>query len=130
VTLESILATSLTGLVALVGCAAILYRLGRSLLRVGLAVMEAGAVSGMMRVSVRTGDLTAIAERQAVVAAVRRTRVLALLTTATWAALLVVPALAGVARPVYAAAAFAWLLPRRPIRLTALPVQRPSDGQP
>jgi hypothetical protein len=129
VSLESILASPLTGLLAVVGVAALVYRLGRSLLRVGLAAAEAGAVGGMMRVSVRTGDLTGMAERQAVVGAVRRKRALALLTAALWAVLLAAPPLAGVSRPVYAAAALVWLLPRRPIRLTTVPV-RAGDGQP
>jgi hypothetical protein len=120
VSFESIVASPLTGLLALVGCAALVYRLGRALLRVGLAAAEAGAVGGMMRVSVRQGDLTGMAERQALVGAVRRGRALALLTLALWAALLVVPPLAGSARPVYAAAALVWLLPRRPIRLTTV----------
>ena len=117
---EAIVASPLTGLLALVGLAALVYRLGRALLRVGLAAAEAGAVGGMMRVSVRQGDLTGMAERQALVTAVRRGRALALLMVALWAALLVVPPLAGIARPVYAAAALVWLLPRRPIRLTTV----------
>lgn len=129
VSLDAILASPVTGFLALVGVAALVYRLGRSLLRVGLAAAEAGAVGGMMRVSVRTGDLTALAERRAVVSAVRRTRILALLTTAAWAALLIAPPLAGVARPVYAAAALVWLLPRRPIRFTTITVPA-GDGQP
>jgi hypothetical protein len=123
VSLDAILASPLTGLLALAGCAALVFRLGRSLLRVGLAAAEAGALGGMMRVSVRQGDLTGMAERQAVVAAVRRTRLLALLTAALWALLLVVPPLAGVARLVYAAAVLVWLLPRRPIRLTTIGAQ-------
>jgi len=120
VSFEAIVASPLTGLLALVGLAALVYRLGRALLRVGLAAAEAGAVGGMMRVSVRQGDLTGMAERQALVAAVRRGRALALLTAALWAVLLVAPPLAGIARPVYAAAALVWLLPRRPIRLTTV----------
>ena len=119
-TLDSIIASPLTGLLALAGLAALVYRLGRSLLRLGLAAAEAGAVGGMMRVSVRQGDLTGMAERQALVAAVRRNRILALLTAALWAVLLAAPPLGGIARPVYAAAALVWLLPRRPIRLTAV----------
>ena len=126
--LDAILASPVTGLLALVGLAALVYRLGRSLLRVGLAAAEAGAVGGMMRVSVRQGDLTGMAERQALVGAVRRGRALALLTAALWAALLVAPPLAGVARPVYAAAALVWLLPRRPIRLTTV-ASRGTDVQ-
>jgi len=124
VTVESIIASPLTGLLALIGLAALVYRLGRSLLRLGLAAAEAGAVGGMMRVSVRQGDLTGMAERQALVAAVRRNRILALLTAALWAVLLVAPPLAGIARPVYAAAALVWLLPRRPLRLTAVRASR------
>jgi hypothetical protein len=130
VSLDTILASPLTGLFALVGCAALVHRLGRSLLRLGLAAAEAGAVGGMMRVSVRSGDLTALAKRQSIVAAVRRKRILALLTAAAWGALLVVPALAGVSRLVYAASALVWFLPRRPIRLTTVAVQRQNDGQP
>jgi hypothetical protein len=120
VSLDTIVANPLTGLLALVGCAALAYRLGRALLRLGLAAAEAGAVGGLMRVSVRQGDLTGMAERQALVSAVRRGRALAVLMAALWAALLVVPALAGIARPVYAAAALVWFLPRRPIRLTTV----------
>jgi hypothetical protein len=129
VSLDTIIASPLTGLLALVGCAAIVYRLGRSLLRVGITAAEAGAVGGMMRVSVRQGDLTGIAERREHISTVRRARTLALLTAGLWALLLAVPPIAGVARGVYAAAALVWLLPRRPIRLTALPVQRQGDVQ-
>jgi hypothetical protein len=118
VSLDSILASPVTGILALVGCAALVYRLGRALLRVGLTAAEAGAVGGMMQVSVRQGDLTGMAERRAHVALVRRRRARALLEAALWALLIVVPALAGVARLVYAAAVLVWFLPRRPIRLT------------
>ena len=116
--LDAILASPVTGILALVGCAALVYRLGRALLRVGLTAAEAGAVGGMMQVSVRQGDLTGMAERQAHVALVRRRRARALLEAALWGLLLVVPPIAGVARLVYAAAILVWLLPRAPIRLT------------
>jgi hypothetical protein len=119
VSLDAILASPLTGILALVGCAALVYRLGRALLRVGIAAAEAGAVGGMMQVSVRQGDLTGMAERQAHVALVRRRRTLALLEAALWGLLLVVPPVAGVARAVYAAAVLVWFLPRPRIRLTA-----------
>ena len=116
--LDSILASPVTGILALVGCAALVYRLGRALLRVGLTAAEAGAVGGMMQVSVRQGDLTGMAERQAHVALVRRRRTRALLEAALWCLLLVAPPIAGVSRLVYAAAILVWLLPRRPLRLT------------
>jgi len=119
VSLDAVLASPVTGILALVGCAALVYRLGRALLRVGLTAAEAGAVGGMMQVSVRQGDLTGMAERQAHVALVRRRRARALLEAALWGLLLVVPPIAGVARLVYAAAVLVWLLPRQPIRLTA-----------
>jgi len=118
VSLDAILASPVTGILALVGCAALVYRLGRALLRVGLTAAEAGAVGGMMQVSVRQGDLTGMAERQAHVALVRRRRARALLEAALWGLLLVVPPIAGVARLVYAAAVLVWFLPRAPIRLT------------
>ena len=116
--LDAVLASPLMGILALVGCAALVYRLGRALLRVGLAAAEAGAVGGMMQVSVRQGDLTGMAERQAHVALVRRRRTRLLLEAALWALLLLVPPVAGVARLVYAAAVLVWFLPRAPIRLT------------
>lgn len=117
--LDAILASPVTGLLALVGFAALAYRLARALFRVGLAAVEAGAVGGMMQVSVRQGDLTGMAERQAQVALSRRRRARALLEAALWTLLIVVPALAGVSRLVYAAAVLVWLLPRPPIRLTS-----------
>lgn len=127
VTLDSIIASPLAGLFALVGAVALVYRLGRALVRVGLAAAEAGAVGGMAQVSMRQGDLTGMAERRELVSAVRRARTRAILGALLWAALLVVPPMAGIARPVYAVAVLVWLLPRPPIRLTAVGVRVPRE---
>jgi len=124
VTLESILSNPLVGILALVGAAALVYRLARTVLRLGIAAAEKTAVDGMVEVSIRHGDLTTMAERKAHVAAVRRVRARAAGFLALWGGLLVVPAILDVTRPVYALAALVWLLPRRPLRFTPLPDRR------
>lgn len=121
VSLESLAAHPLVGLLAFVGGAALLYRVGRGVLRLGLAAAETAAVNGLVEISIRHGDLTGLAERRAAARLVRRTRVRAGLFLLLWLALLVVPLFAGVARLVYAACALLWLLPREPIRLTPSP---------
>jgi hypothetical protein len=121
VTLESLIASPVVGLLALAGGVALVYRLGRTVLRLGITAAEKTAVDGLLETSIRNGDLTTMAERQAHIGQVRRARGRALLLGLLWAALLVAPAIAGVSRPVYAVAALLWLLPRRPIRLTQLP---------
>jgi hypothetical protein len=75
----------------------------------------------MVEVSIRNGDLTTMAERKAHVAAVRRARGQAIAMTLVWGGLLVIPAILDVTRPVYALAALAWLLPRKPLRFTPAP---------
>ncbi|HKP77412.1 MAG TPA: hypothetical protein VJT67_17915 [Longimicrobiaceae bacterium] len=124
-TLDSLIASPVTGLLALVGAVAIVYRLARGLLRLGLAAAETGAAGAMVQASIRHGDLTGMAERRAQVSTVRRTRTLAALEVLLWLALLAVPPMAGFSRPVYAIAALVWLLPRTRIRLTAV-ARRPE----
>lgn len=121
VTLDSFIASPVAGLLALVGGAALVYRLGRTLLRLGIAAAEKTAVDGMVEVSIRTGDLTTMAERKAHVAAVRRARARSALLALLWGGLLAVPAVLDATRPVYALAALVWLLPRRPLRFTPGP---------
>ena len=111
----------LLGILAVVGVLAILARLGRSLLRVGITVAEETAAAGMAEASARRGDLTGLAERRAQRAALRRTRFGQLAVSVLWAVLLVLPALAGWGRPVYAAAVLLWLLPRAPLRPVRVP---------
>ena len=120
VTLDTVIASPVTGLLALVGGVAIVYRLARGLLRLGLAAAEAGAAGAMVQASIRHGDLTGMAERRAQVSAVRRARTRAALEVLLWLALLAVPPMAALSRPVYALAALVWLLPRTPIRLTSV----------
>jgi hypothetical protein len=114
----------LLGILAVAGVLAILARLGRSLLRVGITVAEETAAAGMAETSARRGDLTGLAERREHRAALRRTRFRQLAVSALWIALLVVPALAGWGRPVYAAAVLLWLLPRAPLRQVRVPTPR------
>jgi hypothetical protein len=111
----------LLGILAVVGVLAILARLGRSLLRVGITVAEETAAAGMAETSARRGDLTGLAERREQRTALRRTRLKQLAISALWVALLVAPALAGWGRPVYAAAVLLWLLPRAPLRQVRAP---------
>ena len=123
-TLESFIASPVAGLLAMVGGAALVFRLARTVLRLGIAAAEKTAVDGMVEVSIRTGDLTTMAERKAHVAAVRRERARAALLAVLWGCLLAVPPVLDAARPVYALAALVWFLPRRPIRFTPLPGTR------
>lgn len=109
------------GLVAVFGVLAILARLGRSVLRVGITVAEETAAAGMAEASARRGDLTGLAERRDQRIALRRTRFKQLAIAVLWVALLAGPALAGWGRPVYAAAALLWLLPRAPLRQVRAP---------
>ena len=111
----------LLGILAVVGVLAIVARLGRSLLRVGITVAEETAAAGMAEASARRGDLTGLAERREQKTALRRTRFKQLAVSALWMALLVIPAVAGWGRPAYAAAVLLWLLPRAPLRQVRAP---------
>lgn len=103
-------------LLAVLGFVALIARLGRSALRLGLNAAEATAASGLAEVSERRGDITGYLERRASGESLRRARRRNLAATLLYAALLAVPPFAGVAREVYAASALLWLLPRRPVR--------------
>lgn len=118
-TLESVIAHPLVGLLAVVGFLALVYRLVRAAARLGLSTLESVSLGGMAEISIRNGDLTAMAERQAQARAARRARLRAIVFFFLWIALLVVPVIAGVSRPVYALAALLWLFPRKSIRLDA-----------
>lgn len=126
-TLDSLIASPIAGLLAVVGGAALVYRLARALLRLGIAAAEKTAVDGMVEVSIRHGDLTTMAERKAHVGAVRRARAGAALQALLWGGLLAVPAVFDATRPVYALAALVWLLPRRPIRFTPISAPVPRE---
>ena len=124
VTIETFLASPAAGLLALAGIAALVFRLARTVLRLGIAAAEKTAIDGMVEVSIRNGDLTTMAERKAHVAAVRRARAGAAAQTLLWSGLLVAPAILDVTRPVYALAALVWFLPRKPLRFTPAPQTR------
>ena len=103
-------------LLAVLGFVALVTRLARAGLRLGLNAVEATAASGLADVSHRRGDITGFLERQASGAALRRARRRNLAALLGYGLLLAVPLFAGVAREVYAASALLWLLPRRPVR--------------
>jgi hypothetical protein len=115
VTREDLLSVVLL-LLAVFGFLALVGRLGRAGLRLGLNAAEATAASGLAEVSHRRGDVTGFLEKQASGAALRRARRINTITFLGYALLLAVPLFAGVARDVYAAASLLWLLPRRSIR--------------
>jgi hypothetical protein len=56
------------------GFVAVVTRLGRSALRLGLNAAETSATSGLAEVSQRRGDVTGFLERQASAVALRRAR--------------------------------------------------------
>jgi hypothetical protein len=126
VNLESILESPVVELLAVIGLVALLLRLGRALLALGLAAAEQTAASGLAEVSARRGDLTGMAERQADEQRLRRARLRAVLLAMLWAALLVVPPIADFARAVYALSAALWFLPQQRLRLTRLPARNPQ----
>lgn len=103
-------------LLALLGVAALLLRLGSSGVRLLLASAASTAADGMADVSARRGDLTLLAERDDRARSLARARRGEWLRAALWAALLVVPPLFGAALHVYAGAALLWVLPRPPLR--------------
>lgn len=105
-------------LLAALGLAAVLTRLARAALRLGLNAAEATASTGLAEISQRRGDITGFLERQASGVALRRARRRNLAALLGYGLLLAVPPFAGVAREAYAAAALLWLLPRRPVRRT------------
>ncbi|HYW07533.1 MAG TPA: hypothetical protein VE913_11280 [Longimicrobium sp.] len=115
------------GFLAVLGGIALVVRLGRSLVRLGLTAAELGAASGLAEVSARRGDITGLAERASHGATLRHNRRRDIAVVLFWLALLVIPPLAGWTRVVYAASAVLWLLPRRPIlqRAIRVPVERP-----
>ncbi len=100
-------------LLAMAGAVAILLRLFRALLRMGVTAAGKAAVSGMAELSARRGDLTGVAERRAQEMELGGARRRSVLRTAGWLALLIVPLILGVAREVYALAALLWVVPRR-----------------
>lgn len=121
------IASPVVGLLAIAGGAALVYRLGRAALQLGLTTLESASAGGLVEISIRHGDLTGMAERQEMHRAARRARLRFLLLALLWTALLVAPVIAGISRPVYALAALLWLLPRKPIRFsTATRVRRDS----
>jgi hypothetical protein len=97
------------------GFVAVVTRLGRSALRLGLNAAETSATSGLAEVSQRRGDITGFLERQATARSLRRGRRAAAVLTAGYLLLLAVPLFAGVTLEVYAACSLLWFLPRRPL---------------
>lgn len=109
-------------LLAAAGVAALATRLLGALFRFGLSAAEKSHNDDLVDASLRRGDLTALAERQAQVRTLRRSRTRFVLLLALWVVLLAVPPLVGWGREVYALSALLWLAPGRP----ALPRPRPS----
>lgn len=103
-------------LLAVLGVVALVARLGRAALRLGLNAAEATAASGLAEVSQRRGDITGYLERRASTETLRRARRRNLAAALGYGLLLVAPLFTELAQEVYAAAALLWLLPRRPVR--------------
>jgi hypothetical protein len=129
VSLDALLASPLGTLLAFAGGAALVHRLLRALVRVALTAAEASTVGGLAEISKEQGDLTTMAERRRLARDLRRARTRHILLALGWLLLLAVPPLADVARPVFAAAAAVWLLPRVPIRPTLLRPGARSDAR-
>lgn len=100
-------------LLAFAGAAALVLRLLRMLLRLGLRAAEVTAASGMAEISARQGDLTSLAERQEALTRARRRARVEVALALLWLAWLAVPTFAPWTREAYALAAPLWLLPRK-----------------
>ncbi|HEX6910370.1 MAG TPA: hypothetical protein VF142_08240, partial [Longimicrobium sp.] len=92
-------------LLAALGVFALLARLGRSMLRLGLNAAEATAASGLAEVSERRGDITGFMERRASGETLRRARRRNLASVAAYALLIAIPPFTPFARELYAASA-------------------------
>jgi hypothetical protein len=103
-------------LLAAIGGAALLSRLGRALLRVALRAAEVTAAKGLVEISMRRGDLTGLAERRVAERSARRNRRRELATGTLWAVWTVVPLFTPWALEAYAVAAPLWLLPGASLR--------------
>ena len=103
----------LVGFLAVAGGLALVARLFRALIRLGLAAVEKTAASGLAEVAARRGDLTGLAERRETEGRARQGRLRAALLVALWLLVLLVPPFTGWTREVYALASVLWLLPRR-----------------
>lgn len=112
---------------AIAGAVALVVRLFRSVLRLGVTAAEASLAAGSVEASARRGDLTALSEGQTRTRALRRARWREFGWVGGYAALLVVPPVAGVAPLAYAASALLWVLPRRPVRPRPRP--EPEDDE-
>jgi hypothetical protein len=121
VTLDQIIASPVTGLLAAAGGVALAARLAGAALRAGFSWLEAAALRALAETSMRNGDLTAMAERREHALRVRRARRRSALLALLWLGMLLVPLAFGVARPAYALASVLWLLPggRVRFRMTA-----------
>ena len=107
----SVLAQTLVGVLAVAGLFALLLRLMGALLGLGLTAAEATHASTLTEASARRGDITAMMEGKETAVMLRRRRLRAAGWVALWLGLLTVPAILGVARYVYAAAALLWIAP-------------------
>lgn len=104
---------AIVAILAVIGVAAILRGLARTVVRLGLSAAEESTASGLAQVSARRGDLTGMAERTEAAQQARRRRRRGLLVSALWAGWLVVPPFVGWAPQAYALAAPLWVLGRR-----------------
>lgn len=103
-------------LLAALGVAALLVRLGRAGVRSALRVAEVTAARGLVGVSLRRGDLTGVSERRAAERRARRGRNGELLIGAIWALWLIVPLFTPWTAEAYAVAAPLWLIRSAPLR--------------
>lgn len=110
-------------LLAVFGVLALLGRLARSVVRLGLNAAESTAASGLAELSERRGDITGFMERQAHARGLRHARRRTVALAAVYLLLLAIPPFLGAAREVYAACALLWLLPRAPLPRIQAPPQ-------
>jgi hypothetical protein len=104
--------TLFLGILALLGGAMLFLRLTAAVLRLGLALAEVAAASGVAEIGARRGDLTALADARRDHRTARRAALGHALVALLWLVALLLPPLIGWTLHVYAAASVLWLLPR------------------
>jgi hypothetical protein len=104
--------TLLLAALVLLGAAALIVHLTRSLLRLGLALADAAAAASAAEIGARRGDLTALADGRRDEQAARRRALRRAFLVVLWLVALLLPPLVGWTRDAYAAASVLWLLSR------------------
>ncbi|MEX0911869.1 MAG: hypothetical protein WD737_03375 [Gemmatimonadota bacterium] len=117
--------SGMAGFLALLGGAALVLRLLRSVARVVLNAAEIAAAGGVAEAGARRGDLTAMSEGREAGKAARSARLRNVAASGLFLVWLALPLALGFALEAYALAAPLWLIPIAPLK-PEVPRGKPS----